>query len=80
MAAKTLDLLATSRPFAGGVRDPRLAMEVAAIQRLAEDLARRLLTRDPLCERVRHRPYETAGLLALAVKDRLVGRRAGGGA
>ena len=47
---------------------------VAAIQRLAEDLTRKLMRRDPLSERVRHTRLETIGLLALAAKDRLVGR------
>jgi squalene synthase HpnC len=74
LAEKTWALLDQSRPFAGGIRDARLAFEVAAIQRLAEDLTRKLMHRDPLSERVHHTRLETIGLLALAAKDRLVGR------
>ncbi len=74
LAEKTWDMLEQSRPFAGRIRDARLAYEVAAIQRLAEDLTRKLMRRDPLSERVRHTRLETIGLLALAAKDRLVGR------
>lgn len=54
LARRTEDLLARSRGFASQIRDHRLAVEVGVIQRLAEDLARRLLIRDPLSERVHH--------------------------
>ncbi len=74
LAEQTWDLLSQSRPFAQGIRDARLAYEVAAIQRLAEDLTLKLMRRDPLSERVHHTKLETVGLLALAAKDRLVGR------
>ncbi len=73
LAEKTAALLDQSRPFARGIKDGRLAFEVAAIQRLAEDLTRRLIRYDPLSERVHHKPVETLGLLALAAKDRLIG-------
>jgi squalene synthase HpnC len=63
LATRTLGLLADARPLAAQVRDPRLRMEVVFIHRLAEDLAQRLTTRDPLSERVHHRKPE---LLALA--------------
>jgi len=76
LAVKTEALLDEARPFATGVRDGRLAFEIAAIQRLAEDLVRRLLRADPLSERVHHRPMEAFGLLALAAKDRVLGRPA----
>ena len=76
LAEKTWALLDQSRPFAGGIRDARLAYEVAAIQRLAEDLTRKLMRRDPLSERVHHTKPEMFGLLALAAKDLLVGRAA----
>jgi len=76
LAAKTGALLDQSRPFASGIKDARLAYEVAAIQRLAEDLTHKLMHRDPLSERVHHTRLETVGLLALAAKDRLVGRSA----
>jgi squalene synthase HpnC len=78
LARQTMTLLDQSRPFADGIRDGRLAYEVAAIQRLAEDLTLKLMRYDPLSERVHHTPVETVGLLALAAKDRLVGRRSSG--
>ena len=52
LAARTGTLLEQSRPFALQIRDRRLAMEVAAIQSLAERLVGVLRTRDPLSERV----------------------------
>ena len=75
LAAHTEELLFHSRPFAGQIADRRLAYEVAVIQRLAEDLNRRLMTRDPLSQRVHHKPWEALGLAALAAMDRLGARR-----
>jgi hypothetical protein len=54
LAEKTQGLLRQSAGFARAIRDTRLAMEVAIIQSLAEDLTRMLLTRDPLADRVHH--------------------------
>jgi squalene synthase HpnC len=51
-ARRTQDLLARSARLAGDTRDLRLAMNIAAIQKLAESLTRGLLARDPLCEKV----------------------------
>jgi squalene synthase HpnC len=76
LAGRTMSLLEQSRPFGRRIRDARLAYEVAAIQRLAEDLTLRLMRCDPLSERVHHTKPEMLGLLALAAKDRLLGRRA----
>lgn len=59
-AARTRELLEQSAPFAGMIRDRRLASEVAVIQRLAEDLTRRLMARDPLSESVHHGKAEAA--------------------
>ena len=78
MAHQTQGLLDSSRPFASGIRDGRLAYEVALIQRLAESLTARLIRFDPLSERVHHRPLEVLGLALVAGKDRLVGRAMGG--
>jgi squalene synthase HpnC len=64
VAAKNAELLAKSAAFAGHIRDGRLAFEVAIIQRFAEDLNTRLLSVDPLSERVHHRKSE---LIPLAV-------------
>jgi squalene synthase HpnC len=75
MARKTQALLETSRPLASHIRDGRLAYEVALIQRLAEDLTARLIARDPLSERVHHRPIEVVGLAILAGLDQIGGRR-----
>ena len=52
LAARTDLLLEESRPFVAQIGDRRLAMEVAAIQMLADRLISLLLTRDPLSERV----------------------------
>ncbi len=52
LARRTGALLEQSRPFAAMLRDTRLALEVAAIQKLAERLIATLLVRDPLSERV----------------------------
>jgi squalene synthase HpnC len=72
LAQRTLALLDQSRPFAWRIKDRRLSYEVAAIQRLAEDLTARLIRRDPLSERVRHTKLEALGLLLLAARDHLV--------
>jgi len=52
LATRTGALLAQSRPFALQIKDRRLAMEVAAIQSLAERLVGVLKTHDPLSEPV----------------------------
>ncbi|MFO1124656.1 MAG: squalene synthase HpnC [Methylocystis sp.] len=49
---KTARLLDQSRPFADLIDDARLAMEVGAIQTLAEHLVARLTVADPLGEKV----------------------------
>lgn len=49
---KTARLLEQSRPFADLIEDVRLAMEVGAIQSLAEKLVARLAVADPLSENV----------------------------
>ena len=54
LARDTMALLDLSRPFAGGVRDARLALEIGVIQALAEDLCRGLMVRDPLSQTVHH--------------------------
>jgi len=54
LARKNADLLDTSRPFARGIRDGRLALEVDLIQTIADDLTRLLMNRDPLSQTVHH--------------------------
>ncbi len=69
LARRNESLLARAKPFARQIRDWHLGLEVGVIQRLAEDLNRRLLERDPLSERVHHRKSEAAGLaLSTAVR------------
>ena len=77
MARRTQGLLDRSRPFASGIRDGRLAYEVALIQRLAESLTARLIRFDPLSQRVHHTSLEVLGLALIAGKDRLTGRGRG---
>ena len=62
LAGRTEVLLGQSRPFAGMIADGRLRLEVAVIQRLAQDLNRRLAVRDPLSERVHHSKAQAAAL------------------
>lgn len=54
LARQTQGLLRQSKGFARQIRDPRLAAEVAVIQRLAENLCRGLIERDPLRDQVHH--------------------------
>jgi len=75
MAISTQELLRTSAPFASAIRDRRLAIEVAIIQRLAEDLTLRLTARDPLSDRVHHSTAEAAWLAARAALGQLFARR-----
>ena len=81
LARRTRDLLAEAKPFASQIRDRRLSLEVSVIQTLAEDLNRRLLTRDPLCERVHHNKLEMPGLIFRSLRhfaqSRLRPRKAG---
>jgi len=67
LARRTLELLAQSRPLAGSVADWRLRLEIAVIQRVAEDLARRLTAVDPLSGRTHHRKRELLRLAGSAV-------------
>jgi hydroxysqualene synthase len=80
LAKRTGALLDESRPFASVIQDARLAMEVAAIQSLAERLIGVLLTRDPLSERMHLSKSQmlVTGLsgAAFAMTRRLLGRRA----
>lgn len=74
LASQTQHLLRQSEAFALQIRDARLAAEVAVIQRLAEDLTERLLTRDPLSEKVHH-AKPRAAWLALGALTRHAVRR-----
>ncbi|HEY1750773.1 MAG TPA: squalene synthase HpnC [Caulobacteraceae bacterium] len=74
LAGKTQGLLGISRPFAGRIRDLRLALEVGAIQRLAESLTARLKGRDPLSKETHHSRLEQLGVGVLGVA-RTLGER-----
>jgi squalene synthase HpnC len=54
LAERSLGLLQEGAPLADLVADARLAMEIAAIRRLALNLASGLKHRDPLSEKVHH--------------------------
>lgn len=71
-AERTQQLLADAAPFARGIRDRRLGVEVAVIQRLAVSLAARLRRRDPLSERVHHGKAEALLLASGAALGRFV--------
>jgi squalene synthase HpnC len=73
LAHRTSELLEQSRPFSHAISDRRLALEVGVIQALAEDLAFRLSRRDPLSERVHHRPLEAALLSARGALGVVIG-------
>ncbi|WP_156679927.1 squalene synthase HpnC [Sphingomonas profundi] len=75
LARRTLGLLAESAGFAAMIRDRRLSAEVAIIHRLAESLAKRLMARDPLSQRVHHGKAEAALLAAGAAAANLFARR-----
>jgi len=62
LARKNAELLEVSRPFARGIRDGRLALEVDLIQTLADDLNRLLIHRDPLSQPVHHSKLDVAAL------------------
>ena len=62
LARRNAGLLETSRPFAGGIRDGRLALEVDLIQTLADDLNTMLIHRDPLSQGVHHSKVDVAAL------------------
>lgn len=62
LARKNAELLETSRPFARGIKDGRLALEVDLIQTLADDLNTMLMNRDPLSQPVHHSKMDVAAL------------------
>ncbi|HUO97699.1 MAG TPA: squalene synthase HpnC [Rhizomicrobium sp.] len=74
LAARNAELLARSAPFAAHIRDGRLSLEVAVIQRFAEDLNGKLMVRDPLSEKVHHRRSDQARLIVGALGRFLGGR------
>ncbi|WP_044561847.1 squalene synthase HpnC [Azospirillum sp. B4] len=78
LAQRTDALLDQAEPLAAQVKDLRLAIEVAIIQRLARRLVRLLLIRDPLSDRVHLTKLETLGIAAGAALSTLWRRLTGG--
>ena len=74
LAVRTCELLHLANPLGPHIRDIRLALEVGVIHSLAVDLNRRLLVRDPLRERVHHRPHEALGFAIAGAAGILAGR------
>jgi hydroxysqualene synthase len=62
LARRNAALLDVSRPFARGIKDGRLALEVDLIQTLADDLNTMLMHRDPLSQSVHHSKGTVAAL------------------
>jgi len=71
---KTGRLLAQSRPFADLIDDTRLAMEIGAIQTLAEQLVARLAVADPLRDKVHDGKFSFALKGALGALGALLRR------
>ncbi len=78
LARRTAALLVRSSAFASQIQNPRLALEVAVIQRLGEDLDRKLMRRDPLSGPVHHARPQALGLALMAAmgfaRQRLLSR------
>jgi hydroxysqualene synthase len=74
LAHRTDTLLDRSAPFSASIADFRLRLEVAAIQRLARALSRRLMRRDPLSERVHLSKFEVIGNVAIGLVQGILRR------
>ncbi len=74
LARRTAKLLEQAKPLAGQVRDRRLSLEIGVIHRLAISLNNRLMSHDPLSERVHHRRWEALGGAALGAGDAVLAR------
>ncbi len=74
LAVRTRGLLDDSHALAPMVRDMRLSLEIGVIHRLAVSLNRRLIERDPLSEKVHHRPHEALGGALLGAAGAMIGR------
>jgi squalene synthase HpnC len=74
LAERTDTLLDQSEPFAAQIRDLRLGIEVAVIQRVARKLNAGLKVRDPLSERVHHSKAEFLSVGAVAAAGELLRR------
>jgi squalene synthase HpnC len=75
LAGRCLGLLDRSAGFARMIRNRRLAAEVAVIHALASSLARRLLVRDPLADRVHHGKFGSFGIALIAAAGHALRQR-----
>jgi squalene synthase HpnC len=71
---RTGGLLCDSAGFAENIKNTRLSVEVAIIQRLAKTLVHRLRQRDPLSERVHLNKREFATVAAITAVPAMLGR------
>ena len=78
LAARTTDLLRDAEPLRVEVRNWRLGLEIAAIQRLARTLTKLLLRRDPLRERVHLSKPGFLGVSFVGAGEGLIRRAASG--
>jgi hydroxysqualene synthase len=62
LAIRTDRLLDESEGFSASVRNARLGLEIAVIQRVARSLAKRLAVADPLCQKVHLGKYATLAI------------------
>jgi squalene synthase HpnC len=74
LAGRTGELLDRSASFSAGIKDVRLALEVAVIQGLARRLVAILKVRDPLSERVHLKTPGVAAMAIVGVVAGIVGR------
>jgi squalene synthase HpnC len=74
LAERTDRLLDDAEGFSQAIADRRLGIEVAVIHRLARDLTRRLMRRDPLSQRVHHSKLEVLAIAAPAAARRALWR------
>ncbi len=79
LARKTAGLLEISASFADHIKDLRLGLEVAVIQKLAEDLNTILQQRDPLSQKVHHSKARALGQATSAAISFLLCRPFRGG-
>ena len=75
LAGSCEELLAKSKPFAWSVVDRRLGLEIAVIHGLAVSLTQRLLSHDPLSQRVHHQKREAFGVATAAMARQILRRR-----
>jgi len=75
LAWRTNDLVDAGAPLPGAIRDFRMRLEIGVIHGVASSLAKRLMTADPLSEKVHHDRLQM-GLAALSgIGGALFGRR-----